>query len=119
MSLQQLYKMILESSGFDVIGTANNGQEAVGMYNSFQDKPQIILMDHRMPIKNGIEATKEILQSKNYSKIIFASADKSVKDLALSIGASSFLEKPFSYVDLIKEIEKVLKTSQYTVFPRF
>ncbi len=100
--------MILENSGFQIIGIANNGDEAVKMYKDFSEKPEIILMDHRMPMKNGIETTKEILQISNHSKIIFASADNSIKKLALSIGAISFLEKPFELKQLVNEIRKVL-----------
>ena len=78
------------------------------MYKSFIEKPDIILMDHRMPIKNGIEVVKEILQIDSNSKIIFASADSTIKSEALSIGAVSFLEKPFSMNTLINEIKKVI-----------
>lgn len=106
--------MILENSGFKIVAIANNGDEAVRMYKSFSDKPEIILMDHRMPIKNGIEATKEILEISNHSRIIFASADNSIKRLALSIGAISFIEKPFELKKLINEIKKVLKISIFT-----
>ena len=64
-------------------------------------------MDHRMPIKNGIEATKQILRINSGSKIIFTSADNSVKQEALSLGAKSFLDKPFSITELIDKIKKV------------
>ncbi len=61
-----------------------------------------------MPIKNGIEATKEILNSNNHSKIIFASADNLVKEIALSIGAFQFIEKPFKIHELVEKIKYVL-----------
>ena len=108
ISLQRLYQMVLENAGFQIIDTAANGDEAVKKYESLSIKPDIILMDHRMPIKNGIEATKEILEINNHSKILFVSADNSIKKLALSIGATSFLEKPFELKALIKEIEQIL-----------
>jgi YesN/AraC family two-component response regulator len=94
-------------SGFDIIGEAKNGEEAVSLFSTFPKKPDIILMDHRMPIKNGIEATKQILKMCNKSTIIFTSADNSIKEEALSIGAKSFLDKPFSIKELIDEIKKV------------
>lgn len=109
--MQRLYEMILKTSGFNVIGKANNGDEAVQLYQRNSKSLDVILMDHRMPIKNGIEATKEILQYNNKTKIIFTSADKSIKKQALLSGAISFLEKPFSFADLVKEIEKVLSIS--------
>ena len=75
VALQTLYEMMFKGWGYEILGKANNGEEAVEMYKGFNDKPDIILMDHRMPIKTGIEASKEILQIDNKAKIIFASAD--------------------------------------------
>jgi len=97
-------------NGFEVVGIANNGEEAVLIYKSFLEKPHIILMDHRMPIKNGIDATKEILQIDNHSKIIFTSADTNIREEALSIGAVSFKDKPFTIERLINNIKKALQS---------
>jgi len=93
---------------FKVLGQANNGEEAVSLFKSLSEKPDIILMDHRMPIKNGIDATKEILSLDSNAKILFASADDSVKGEALSIGAIGFTTKPFSIPELIEDMEKFL-----------
>ncbi len=95
--------------GFQVIGIAKNGQEAVEKFKSFSEKPDIILMDHRMPIKSGIDATKEIISFGKNPKIIFASADKTVREEALSIGAVAFIEKPFDFEKLADKINEVLK----------
>ena len=111
-SLRRLYEMILSNSGFKVIATAENGDTALKMFKSFSTLPDIILMDHRMPIKNGLETMKEILEISQYPKIIFVSADVSVKQKALSSGSVSFLEKPFSIEVLLKEIKEVLSKSQ-------
>lgn len=102
-----LYEKILETMGVQTI-SVNNGKEAVDLYISLSDKPDIILMDHRMPIKNGIEALKEILEIDNQSKIIFLSADSSLENDVLSIGAKKFIKKPFSIKELIKSIKKIL-----------
>ena len=83
------------------------------MYKSFSEKPDIILMDHRMPIKNGIETLREILQIDNHSKIIFMSADNSVKEEALSLGAISFKDKPFTSKRLIENIHKAQNIYRY------
>ena len=112
LAILKLYEKILENVGFQTI-RANNGKEAVDIYKSLSDKPDIILMDHRMPVKNGIEASKEILEIDNQSKIIFLSADSRVENDALSIGAKKFIKKPFSIKDLIQIIEIVLNTEDY------
>jgi two-component system chemotaxis response regulator CheY len=113
-SLRLLYEKALKLNGYNVVGSAKDGEEAVNMYNRFSAKPDIILMDHRMPIKNGIEATKEIFQNSSNlkPKIIFISADRSIKETALSIGVISFKDKPFSlYLITLKKplLRKKLK----------
>lgn len=108
LSLQRLYELMLETFGYKVVAKASNGKEAVETFQSLNDKPDIILMDHRMPVKNGIDTTLEIMKLNSHSKVIFTSADNSVKDRALSIGVTSFLEKPFNVQKLHNEIKKVL-----------
>ena len=71
-----------------------------------------------MPLKNGIEASKEILQIERKAKIIFISADNSVKETSQSIGVSSFINKPFSNKKLINEINKVLQRSTYQIIQK-
>ena len=108
-SLQRLYALILKEAGIEIIGTAFNGKKAVEIYLKFNDKPDLILMDHRMPIKNGIDAMKEILQINKNEKIIFASADVTVKQEVLSLGALAFLDKPFNMKRLLNTIDKVIE----------
>lgn len=63
-----------------------------------------------MPLKDGIEASKEILQINNNTKIIFVSADVSVKEEALSIGVFCFKDKPFTIENLIDSIQIALES---------
>jgi len=109
-SLRNLYRIALKLKGHDVIGTAGDGKEAVDMFKNFSIKPDIILMDHRMPGKNGLEATKEIMKMDGKSKIIFTSADKSVREEAISLGARSFKPKPFSLEKLCSNIKKAMNS---------
>jgi len=78
-----------------VAGFANNGIEAISMFTSFSNKPKIILIDQRMPEMSGIKMSNVILQIDNRVKIIFISADSSVKDEVLSIGAFFFHKQTF------------------------
>ena len=108
-SLQRLYTLILTDAGFEIIATAFNGKSAIEKYNNLKEKPDIVLMDHRMPIKNGLDAMSEILQINNHVKVIFASADISIKQTALKLGACAFLDKPFNMRKLLTIIQKVNK----------
>jgi len=109
-SLQFFYKQVLTIGGFEVAGIASNGKEAVSMFKSFSNKPKAILMDQRMPEMNGIEASKLILQIDNRVKIIFISADVSVKKEAISIGAFLFIDKIFTIAELIGAINSALES---------
>ncbi|TXT53210.1 MAG: Signal transduction response regulator [Promethearchaeota archaeon] len=106
-SIALLYQKFLKLHGFEVIDTATNGAEAVEKFAKFEKKPDLILMDHRMPIKNGMEASKEIIEMDESCHIIFASADKTIKHKALSLGITGFLEKPFSLEKLIEFLNKL------------
>ncbi len=108
--LRRTYELIFKLKGYQVLNSANNGERAIQLYEAFPKKPDIILMDHRMPIKTGLETAKEILKINNNAKIIFTSADYSIKDKALSIGVSDFVEKPFVYEELIDKIEIILNS---------
>jgi two-component system chemotaxis response regulator CheY len=107
LSLQRLYEMMLKAFRFEVISIASNGKEAIEIYKSLPNKPDVILMDHRMPVKNGIDATLEILKIQSNSKVIFTSADNSIKKKALEIGATSFIAKPFNVHEIHDEIKRV------------
>ena len=103
-----LFDKFLTVLGHEIVAKAYNGEEAVKLFHEFQKFPDLILMDHRMPKKDGITAAKEILKFNNTSKIIFISADNSIKDSALELGAKYFLEKPFQLEKLSQIIEKTI-----------
>lgn len=103
----ELYRDILQLRGYKVMGTAFDGEEALKKYTACPDKPDVIIMDHRMPIMNGVEATKEILRMNPTQKVIFVSADVLVEKEARDAGAVDFLPKPFRMDDLIEKMEKV------------
>lgn len=103
----ELYRDILQLRGYKVVGTAFDGEEAVKRYGSIPEKPDVIIMDHRMPVMNGVEATKEIIRNNPTQKIIFVSADVLIEKDARDAGAAEFLPKPFRMDDLIEKMERV------------
>ena len=106
--LHELYGEILEFSGHEIVANAYNGDEAVEIFKGRDNPPEIIIMDHRMPNKDGVETTKEILKINPNTKIIFASADTAVRNDALNSCACSFLSKLFTMSDLLAGIEEMV-----------
>lgn len=107
--LQDLYADLLGIVGHQIVDTAFNGEEAVLKYEAMLVKPNLVIMDHRMPIKNGVEATKDILAIDPDAKILFISADVSQEARVQEIGAVGFLEKPFPMDKLFRTIDAVMK----------
>jgi len=86
---------------------ASDGDEAVQKYLALNKKPVIVIMDQRMPVKDGVTATQEILKHDPSAKILFGSADLKVKTDALRAGATDFLLKPFRMDVLLSAIEEI------------
>lgn len=107
MFIVELYRDILQLRGYKVVGTAFDGEEALKKYSQSPDKPDVIIMDHRMPVMNGVDATKEIMRLNPKQKVIFVSADVLVEKEARDAGAIDFLPKPFRMDDLIEKMEKI------------
>ena len=105
----KLYKLFLAEMGDYSVEFSTNGKDAVENYKNYSEKPNIIIMDHRMPIMNGFDAMNEILKIDRNTKIIFASADTMMKELSISMGATAFLSKPFKIEELIYLINKAIR----------
>ena len=105
--IYQLYKDILEFNGYQVMAEAYDGLEAVEIYSSLEKKPDVIIMDHRMPNKDGVDTTLMIKEINPAAKIIFASADSTIRERALNAGANGFLSKPFQINELVTALDEV------------
>ncbi|UCH88181.1 MAG: response regulator [Thermoplasmata archaeon] len=107
--LHELYKDILKMKGHKIIGSAHNGMEGLEKLMDPSMNPDIVIMDHRMPLINGLEATEKLLKSKSGLRIIFISADVTVEKEALKLGAAAFVKKPFNIKSLNQVIDEALK----------
>jgi CheY-like chemotaxis protein len=92
--IRELYRDVFEAKGMTV-SAAPNGEEAVRILGTIKNRPDVIIMDHRMPGKDGIQTTEEIMRIDPSIPIIFSSADVAVRERALEAGAVSFWAKPF------------------------
>ncbi len=107
-SILEVYKNILEIKEHVVIAEAHDGEEAVVLYSALKEKPDVILMDHRMPRSNGITAMKNIHLMNPLQCIIFVTADYDAAKTVMELGAHSFILKPFRMDALFNSIELAL-----------
>jgi CheY-like chemotaxis protein len=106
-NLHQVYKALFAVRGHTVIGSAFDGDEAIQEFSKLNPKPDVIIMDHRMPRMDGITATRLLLASYPSSKIIFVSADETVRHEALEAGAVIFQVKPVRAMELFKIVDRI------------
>jgi len=98
--------IIAATPGFTVVGEAGNGAEAVEAAR--RSRPDVILMDVRMPVMDGIEATRRITASTDVRTLILTTFDlDEYVFAALRAGASGFLLKDTLPADLLTAIRVV------------
>ena len=108
-TIQYLYKEGLALEGHEIVGTAFNGLQALHDMQNLTSYPDVIIIDHRMPIKNGLDTLREMYMNKiqTGAKILFITADPTVREEASKLGVSHFIQKPFSILKLAKMITEL------------
>src|SRR6056297_1602409 len=99
-------KNILKND-FEIIGEAENGKEAVEMYQ--EKKPDIVTMDITMPVMDGLEAITAIKDIEPDAKIIVCSAmgQQKIVIQAIEKGAKDFIVKPFKKNRVMEALKKL------------
>ncbi|QKS72867.1 response regulator [Paenalkalicoccus suaedae] len=106
--MRMTLKKMVTDAGFEVVGEAANGQEAVDLYA--EHRPDLVTMDITMPEMNGIEALEKIKQIDPQAKVVMCSAmgqQNMVVD-AIQKGAIDFIVKPFDEARIKESISKAL-----------
>lgn len=98
---------MLRDEGYDVVGEAPNGQVAVDLTESV--RPDLVIMDIKMPVRDGIDAASEIAR-KRLAPVVMLTAfsQRDFVEKARDAGAMAYLVKPFSQSDLVPAIEVAL-----------
>lgn len=99
---------ILTEAGFEIVGEAKNGVQAVEKYNEL--KPDLVTMDVVMPDKNGIDAVRDIIKSDPTAKILMCSAmgQQALMADAIQAGAKDFVVKPFEPSRVLEAINRII-----------
>jgi two-component system, NarL family, response regulator DevR len=102
-----LKSLLSRYPSFQVVAEAGNSREAVEKVSEF--KPDVVIMDIRMPGRSGIEATREIMQKAPHTKVIMLTSyveDEMLFD-AISAGAAGYVLKQIGSGDLVRALEAV------------
>ena len=109
--MREMIKEIIQQEGYEVVGEAANGREAVSKHREL--KPDITTMDIVMPIKSGIQAVQEICMECSEARIVIISAlgQDSLVIEALEAGAKDFIVKPFKADKVLEVMKKVAQAA--------
>ena len=106
--MRTMLKDILQQSGFQVVGEAQTGAEAVTRFREL--KPDLVTMDIVMPDMGGIDAVREITRNDTGARILMCSAmgQQALVVEAIQAGAKDFVVKPFQPSRVLEAVERVL-----------
>lgn len=98
---------LLSNNGFTVVGMAENGQDALEQYKKLD--PDIVTLDITMPVMDGLEALKKMMEYDPDAKVVMCSAMGQQKLVveAIELGAKDFIVKPFDeqrVIDTLKNL---------------
>ncbi|MGC0364321.1 AmiR/NasT family two-component response regulator [Rhodococcus sp. 27YEA15] len=95
---------MLREEGYDVVGEAGDGQVAVELAEEL--RPDLVIMDVKMPRRDGIDAASEIAAKRIAPVVILtAFSQRELVERARDAGAMAYLVKPFSISDLVPAVE--------------
>ena len=106
--MRKMINDILSRNGFNVVGQAKNGVEAVELYTKLQ--PDLVTMDIIMPGEPGVEIVKKIvtLDSKARIMMVTGLSQKNLVLQAMENGAREFVVKPFDESALLEAAAKTI-----------
>ncbi len=94
----------LENSGYEVVADTGRGDEAIELVS--EHKPDVVILDVKMPGMDGIQVAREIAAAEDTAVVILtAFSQRELIDEAVDAGALAYLVKPYQQSDLIPAIE--------------
>ena len=106
---RKILRNIFEAEGHEIVGEAADGEVAIEMYK--EKKPDVVSMDITMPVMNGIDSLKAIMEYDPEARVIMVTSagQKSNMTEAVKYGAKDFITKPFENDTIAHVFNKVVK----------
>ncbi len=110
LARQRLIKMIVAMDGYSVVGEAENGDKAIAAVERLD--PDLVLMDVKMPGKDGLAAAKEIAELDEPPAIVFCTAYDEFALDAFDVQAVGYIVKPVHQEQLQQVLEKAQRVNK-------
>lgn len=110
ITLLQLRRMLAQA-GMQVVGAAGNGQEAVEV--ALRERPDLVVMDIKMPVMDGLEAARRILETYSVCIVMLtAFSTEEYQQQARDIGTYGYVLKPITSTTLLPQLDAALQKFQ-------
>ena len=112
--IRKIIKDLAVSAGWEVVGEARNGQEAIDLYREL--RPDAVTLDMVMPEYDGLHALRGIMELDPQANVLIVSAleQRDVLKNAIKAGAADFIAKPFDKQSLQATLEQLVPSSLQT-----
>ena len=107
----KIHTKMVEDLGHEVVATAEDGEEALSLYQEIQ--PDLVISDIDMPKMNGIQMTEEIVAHDNFAKIILVSSFEKEEHLSQALQSETvdYVTKPIKPDDLKAILDRIERGS--------
>lgn len=107
--MRNLYRALLEDAGIPVVAEATNGVEGVDAYR--EHDPDVVVMNIRMPVLDGISATEDIVAADPDATVVICSGIRQEEKMkaVVAAGASDYVTKPFQREQFLSAITEHLE----------
>lgn len=107
---ERLQRLVSGLAGYETAGEAENGREAIEQYNKLQ--PEIVLLDIRMPVMDGLEAAKHLIADETPPAVIFTTAYNDHAIEAFETHACDYLLKPVRKERLLEALQSASRQTK-------
>jgi DNA-binding NtrC family response regulator len=88
------YELLFNRRKIPISFMAFDGPEAIEKFRNADPRPEVMIIDYRLPSMSGLDVMKDVLAVEPGTKIIFVSGDDSIRKESTDAGAAIFLKKP-------------------------
>ena len=109
--MRSLLKQIIKSKGFDVVGEAGDGYQALKLFREL--KPRVVCLDIEMPEMNGLDVLARIKEEAPQTGVVMITGDSQASSVkkAITAGANGYIVKPFNGTRVMEAIQKAMEDS--------